>query len=78
MPARLSPANVRMAAAKLMLPLASAAIAAAAAYVAGGTWTAIFTAFCAAYIFAHNFWGAVVDTAGGAEISQETDRKGDS
>lgn len=78
MPARLRPANVRMAAAKFLLPLASAAIAAAAAYVADGSWTAILTAFCAAYVFGHNFWGAVVDTAGQVEISQTTNVQGGS
>lgn len=78
MPRRLRPANVRIAAAKFLLPLASAAIAAAAAYVAGGSWTAILTAFCAAYVFGHNFWGAVVDTTGQVEISHETNVQGGS
>jgi hypothetical protein len=76
MPARLRPAEVRMAAARFLLPLASAAIAAAAAYVANGRWTAIFTVFCVAYIFSYNFWPAVVDTAGQIEIGHETGGQG--
>ena len=77
MPSRLRAAEVRIAAAKFFLPLASAAIAAAAAYVANGSWAAVFTVFCVAYIFAYNFWNAVVGTAGYDEINKETSSQQD-
>jgi MFS family permease len=71
MPMRLRPAGVRMSAAQFLLPLASAAIAAAAAYVANGSWEAVLTVLFVAYIFSYKFWEAVVNTAGYDEINKE-------
>ncbi|HEV2260322.1 MAG TPA: hypothetical protein VGS06_45025 [Streptosporangiaceae bacterium] len=71
MPMRLRPAAVRMAAAKLLLPLASAAIAGAAAYVANGSWKEILAVVVVVYPFSHKFWDAVVGTAGYDETSKE-------
>lgn len=64
MPVRLRPAAVRIAAAEFLLPIASAMVAAAAAYVANGRWPAIGVVFCVAYIFSYKFWQAVVRTTG--------------
>jgi hypothetical protein len=72
MPVRLRPAQVRVAAAQFFLPLASAAIAAAAAYVANGSWAAVLLVFCMACIFAVQFWNLVVGIAGYDEINKET------
>jgi len=71
MPVRLRPAEVRVAAAQLLLPLASAAIAAAAAYVANGSWATVLTVFSVACIFAVQFWKAAVAIVGYDEANKE-------
>jgi len=75
MPQRLRPPEVRLAAAQFFLPLASAAIAAGAAYVADGSWAAVFTAFCAGLIFTYAFWLIVVAITGNDEINKDTSQQ---